>query len=84
MTNQSRRTLIVNEYGKRKAERFRARFGLAVFVAGIDPLYCDLHDYLHTVIVALPQYPDEDAVLALEAAIECGEVPLPRGLDVAP
>lgn len=33
MTNQSRRTLIVNEYGKRKAERFRARFGLSTFMA---------------------------------------------------
>lgn len=74
MTNQSRRTLIVNEYGKRKAERFRARFGLSTFNGS------DVHDYLHTVIGASISLDDEKRVLALESAIECGEVPLPRGI----
>jgi hypothetical protein len=83
MTNQSRRTLIVNEYGKRKAARFRARFGLSAFDDSFGA-YGDVHDYLHTVIGATISWDDEKRVLAIEFAIECGEVPLPRGLDVAP
>jgi len=45
--------------------------------------YGDVHDYLHTVIGASISWDDEKRVLAIESAIEHGEVPVPRGLDVA-
>jgi len=78
----SRLVLVANEYGKRKAERFRARFGLSTF-NGSFGAYGDVHDYLHTVIGASISWDDEKRVLAIESAIEHGEVPVPRGLDVA-
>lgn len=76
----TRLILRANAFGIAKAKRFRARFGLSAFNGSFGE-YGDVHDYLHTVCGALPQWDQERRVLALESAIECGEVPLPRGLD---
>lgn len=72
--------LQANEFGKAKAERFRARFGLTPF-RGTSPDAGDVHDYLHTVLGVLPVYhEDEFRVFQLEDEIAKGEKPLPRGL----
>ena len=84
MTTRPR--LTANAYGQRKAARFRARFGLApIDLASVDPSlagYGDVHDYLHTVLGALPCFPEENDVLALEERIVTGQTPVPRGLEV--
>lgn len=47
---------------------------------GVDPEYADVHDYLHTVLGALPgPWEDELRVLDLEAKILAGEITV-RGL----
>ena len=75
-------TLVPNRFGRAKAARFRARFQLATFdIQNGDVDYCDVHDYLHTVVGALPVWQDEPRVYAIEDAIRSGRHPLPRGLD---
>lgn len=68
----------VNAYGRAKAEKFRAHFGLDL--NGFrDRTYIDAHDYLHTVLGATPDWADELDVLDLEQAVLNGHVIL-RGL----
>jgi hypothetical protein len=69
--------LVANTYGARKAERFRARFNLPRFSD-----YADVHDYLHTLLGALPCWPEENDVLELEESIREGRTPCPRGLHM--
>lgn len=73
--------MIANAYGKAKAARFRARFSLTDdgFTASVDPDYLDAHDYLHTVLGALPVWDDELKVLDLEQQVLDGRVHL-KGL----
>lgn len=73
--------LRVNEYGRRKAEKFRSRFRLEKFVGPFKE-YGDVHDYLHTVCGALPVWNDEKKVLELEEKILLRKIPIPRGLEV--
>ena len=52
-------TLEVNEYGRQKAERFRAHFNLST--SGFaDDNWIDAHNYLHTVCGARPEDMDEE------------------------
>lgn len=71
--------LVANDVGRRAAARFRARFGLStVPIESTDPDYGDAHDYVHTLLGALPgPWDDEWKVLQHEEAIPC-----PRGLDL--
>ncbi len=75
--------LDANIVGRRAAERFRKRFSLSELTATYDAygVTVDAHDYLHTLLGALPgPLDDEMRVLALEESIVTGRVPLPRGL----
>lgn len=72
-----------NDFGREKAQRFRARFGLIVSprLDATNRRYLDAHDYLHTVAGALPNWGgDEERVVRLEERIAAGLVALPRGL----
>lgn len=74
--------IITNVVGARAAARFRARFGLKLVSKSYDKygVSGDAHDYLHTILGALPVV-DEYDVLQLEEAIITGRVPMPRGLE---
>lgn len=71
--------MATNAYGRAKAEKFRAHYGLDL--NGFrDRRYIDAHDYLHTVLGATPDWEDELRVLDLEQRVLDGHVIL-RGLE---
>jgi len=73
----------VNLWGARKADKFRKRFGLdaGATLGGRAKRYLDVHDYLHTLVGAKPEWGgDEERVVSLEDKIYASEVTLPRGL----
>ena len=67
-----------------KAEKFRRHFGFTTEGAHPDCVrYLDVHDYLHTVVGAKPEWGgDEERVVAYEDAILAGLKPVPRGLSI--
>lgn len=76
-------TLLVNEYGRRKAERFRRHFDLSTdfYDTPHRREWIDAHDYLHTVLGARPEdMDDEMRVLMLYESIIAGHAEKPRGL----
>jgi hypothetical protein len=70
--------LMANAVGRRAAERFRARFGLStVPIESTDLDYGDVHDYVHTLLGALPGPWEDEWKVLHTGAISC-----PRGLDL--
>jgi hypothetical protein len=52
-------------------------------IESTDPDYGDAHDYVHTLLGALPgPWEDEWKVLQYEEAIRTGAISCPRGLDL--